>query len=119
MIVADSWVETLKQEPFRYNKMSNVNKAAELRPRGQVARFKESTGKRKEGICVTERPEWLGQLMLEPAHLNFISSQMEASSDADVFLGKVIQTLSGDPMEAEMVFRGCGGTIVERVSSIS
>lgn len=34
MLVADSWVETLSK-PFRYNKMSNVNKAAELRPRGR------------------------------------------------------------------------------------
>ena len=34
MIFADSWVESLNK-PFRYNKMSNANKAAELRPCGR------------------------------------------------------------------------------------
>lgn len=71
MAVADSWVESLSI-PFRYNKMSNANKAAELRPCGRSGQILGSQLERKEGICVTETPEWLGQLMLEPAHLDLI-----------------------------------------------
>lgn len=82
-------------------------------PVAEVARFKESTGKEGRNLCHREtRMTWPTNARTSTSE--FYLSQMEASSDADVFLGSHTMTDSQwDPMGSrEMVFRGCGGTIV-------
>ena len=71
-------------------------------PVAEVARFKESTGKEGRNLCHRKtRMTWPTNARTSTS--GFYLGQMEASSDTDVFLGKVLQwqNLGGIPWGVE------------------